>query len=104
MPLLLGIRRTRIVWTVLNSIALVLVTWGWISGLRVPGPVIVLPATLLTLVCVWTLDSQIPRNVYNIWIDGILISARVADSLANSVALDQKPFRRPLYLTQATLI
>lgn len=72
MPLLLGVRGTRIVWTVLNSVALVLVTWGQISGLRVPGPVILLPATLLTLAYVWTLDSEISRDVYNIWIDGIL--------------------------------
>lgn len=72
MPLLLGVRRTRIVWTVLNIFALVIVTCGWIGGLRVPGPAIALPATLLTLAYVWTLDSNTSRDVYNVWIDGIL--------------------------------
>lgn len=72
MPLLLGVRGTQIVWTALNIVALVLVTWGWLSGLSVPGPVIALPATLLTLAYVWTLNSQVSRDIYNIWIDGIL--------------------------------
>lgn len=87
MPLLLGIQGTRVVWTVLNSLAFVLVTWGWIIGLRVPGPVIVLPATLLTLAYVWTLNSHVSRDIYNIWIDGILFLPALLRALLSAFSL-----------------
>ncbi|MEM8504845.1 MAG: UbiA family prenyltransferase [Cyanobacteria bacterium P01_D01_bin.1] len=72
LPLLAGIDGARAILTAFNGLALILLVWGWMMGLAVPEGVIALPTTLLTLVYVWTLTPQTPRQVYNIWIDGIL--------------------------------
>ncbi|WP_121969886.1 UbiA family prenyltransferase [Leptolyngbya sp. BC1307] len=72
LPLLAGVGGTRVILTVLNGLSSVLLAWGWARDLQVPGLAIALPATLLTLIYVWTLTPKTPRQVYNIWIDGIL--------------------------------
>lgn len=72
LPLLAGVGGTRVILTVLNGLSSVLLAWAWTRDLQVPGVAIALPATLLTLLYVWTLTPKTPRQVYNIWIDGIL--------------------------------
>ena len=72
LPLLAGVDGARLILTAFNALSLALLVWGWTNGLSVPGDAIALPATLLTLVYIWTLTPQTPRQVYNIWIDGIL--------------------------------
>lgn len=72
LPLLAGLRGTRIILTVFNGIAWMLLVWGQLRGFQVPKLVIALPATLLTLTYIWALTPKTPRQVYNIWIDGLL--------------------------------
>lgn len=72
LPILVGVKGTRLVFTVLNLIMLVILSWGWSVNLSIPHPFIVMPATLITLFYLWKLDSDTPRDIYNIWIDGCL--------------------------------
>ncbi len=72
LPLLAGVEGARIILTAFNGLSFALLLWGWTRGLAVPSSAIALPATLLTLVYIWTLTPQTSRQVYNIWIDGIL--------------------------------
>ncbi len=72
LPLLAGVSGARMILTILNGLSGALLAWGWASGLQVPRAAIALPATLLTLIYIWTLTPKTPRQVYNIWIDGVL--------------------------------
>lgn len=72
LPLLADVDGARLILTAFNGLSLVLLAWGWMRGMEVPSGAIALPATLLTLTYIWTLTPQTPRQVYNIWIDGIL--------------------------------
>ena len=72
LPLLAGVGGARLILTAFNALSLALLAWGWSRELAVTSGAIALPATLLTLVYIWTLTPQTPRQVYNIWIDGIL--------------------------------
>lgn len=85
MPLIVGVRGTRIIWTILNLVMLLLNCWGLTAGLPVPAPFVVVPATLVTLFYVWTLDTKTPRNVYNIWIDGYLFLPALLTWVANAI-------------------
>ena len=72
LPQLVGNRATRIILTGFNSLTILLLVWGHVNALQVPELAITLPNTLLTLLYIWTLTPKTPRQVYNIWIDGIL--------------------------------
>ena len=72
LPVLVGIRETRVILTGLNSLTFLMLIWGYAQGLRVPEVAIALPATLLALLYIWMLTPKTPRQIYNIWIDGIL--------------------------------
>lgn len=72
LPLLASVSGTRTILTVFNGLMWVLLVWGQVKGLQVPAVAIALPVTILTLVYIWTLTPETPRQVYNIWIDGIL--------------------------------
>ena len=71
MPVIIGLTGTRLTWTSLNLMILLLF-WGFADVLPVPDLRVVIPATLVTLIYIWVLDTTTPRNIYNIWIDGCL--------------------------------
>lgn len=71
MPVIIGLSGTRLIWTSLNLMILLLF-WSVADVLPVPQLGVVVPATIVTLIYIWTLDTKTPRNVYNILIDGLL--------------------------------
>lgn len=71
MPVIIGVTGTRLTWTGLN-LTILLLFWGFADVLPVPDLRVVIPATLVTLIYVWVLDTTTPRNIYNVWIDGCL--------------------------------
>lgn len=72
LPLLTGVKRTRLILTVLNGLTLALLAYGFNKGLLVPQAIIALPATLLSLVYIWALTPKTPHPIFSVWIDGIL--------------------------------
>ncbi len=72
LPLIIGIRGTKIVFTTLNLLVLIVTSWYWIRGLTIPAPFVIGSTTLINLAIVWLPTPETPRNIYNIWIDGCL--------------------------------
>ncbi len=72
LPLMVGIRGTRIVWTCLNLSLLIFLSRFWIAGLTTPAPEVIVPVTLVNLVFIWLLNPDTPRSVYSIGLDGCL--------------------------------
>ncbi|MGC1307750.1 MAG: UbiA family prenyltransferase [Phormidesmis sp.] len=87
LPLLAGVGGARRILTGLNLLTWVLLAWGWAKDLQVPGLAIALPAALLTLTYIWTLTPKTPRQVYNIWIDGILFLPAILTGILSLLAL-----------------
>ncbi|MGF1480183.1 MAG: UbiA family prenyltransferase [Cyanophyceae cyanobacterium] len=71
LPLLVGVRGTRVVLTAMNGLMLLVMTWGWTTGQIVYYPEMVL-ATGITLSYIWAVTTETPRRIYSIWIDGCL--------------------------------
>ena len=72
LPLIIGVRGTRIFFTILNLLVLLVLGCYWISGFAIPSLLVILSASLINLAIVWLPTPDTPRNVYNIWIDGCL--------------------------------
>lgn len=72
LPLLTGVKRTRLILTGLNGLTLALLAYGLSRGLLVPPAIIALPATLLSLVYIWALTPKTPHPIFSVWIDGVL--------------------------------
>ncbi len=73
LPLILGIRKTRLLFSLLNMLMLAaLGSWEFIfRSVVIPYGVLV-PTVLFNLVAIWRLHPETPRNVYNIGMDGSL--------------------------------
>jgi 4-hydroxybenzoate polyprenyltransferase len=72
LPLMVGIRGTKIIWTCLNLSLFLFLSWLWAQGVTTPTPEVVVPVTLTNLVLIWLLNPDTPRNAYNIVLDGCL--------------------------------
>ena len=72
LPLILGIRGTRIFWTGLNLIVLLVAGWTWTQRIWVLSPTVAIPCIVLNLIAIWTVTPETPRNIYNILLDGYL--------------------------------
>lgn len=73
LPLILGVHRTRIFFSLLNLAMLaVLGSWGLIFGSVVIPYRVLVPTVLFNLFAIWSLHPETPRNVYNIGMDGSL--------------------------------
>ncbi len=72
LPLIIGVRGNRIIWTSLNLSVLFLLGWFWASGWNVPALEIILPVLIVNLTFIWFLSAETPRNIYNIALDGCL--------------------------------
>lgn len=71
LPLMVGVRGTRIVLTVLNLFMLLVMLIAWKTNNLDYYPEILL-STEITIIYVWLVKPQMPRSLYNIWIDGVL--------------------------------
>lgn len=72
LPLMVGVEGNRRFWTGLNLSLLVLLSGFWTTGMTTPPPIVVIPSLLVNLAFIWLIDSDTPRNVYNIGLDGCL--------------------------------
>jgi len=71
LPLMLGVRGAKIFLTGWNVLMLAVMTWGWLSNHLAFFPE-VLVATALNFVYLGSVTPKTPRNIYNIFIDGLL--------------------------------
>ena len=84
LPLMIGVRTTRILWTCLNLSLLIFLRRFWVAGLTIPLPLpqVVVPVILINLASIWLLNPDSPRNVYSIALDGCLfLPALLAEML-----------------------
>ncbi len=72
LPLLVGVRGNRLIWTGLNLSLLTLLSRFWINGFVAPLPEVVVPVTLVNLIFIWLLNPDTPRNAYSIGLEGCL--------------------------------
>lgn len=71
LPLMVGIRGTRILLTVMNVLMLgILLTWG--GTIMLPFYPEIFSATGLMFVLIWTVDEETPLLFYDLIIDGLL--------------------------------
>ena len=72
LPLMIGIKETRLLFTALNLLVLLGAILYWVSELAILSPLTIGLATLINIAIVWLPTPETPRNIYNIWIDGCL--------------------------------
>ncbi len=72
LPLIVGVRGNRLIWTSLNLSFLVFLGWFWASGSNIPALEVILPILMVNLAFIWFLSPETPRNTYNIALDGCL--------------------------------
>ena len=72
LPLIVGVRGNRLIWTCLNLSLLTLLSGFWTNGIATPIPEIVVPVILVNLIFIWNLNTDTPRNVYSIGLEGCL--------------------------------
>ncbi|MEM9804154.1 MAG: UbiA family prenyltransferase [Cyanobacteria bacterium P01_D01_bin.56] len=85
LPLLVGVSRNRQIWSVLNVLTVVLVSWGWLHQLSVPPPAVVIPCLAVNLTALRLIQPDTPRAMYNICLDGCLFIPGVIVLLANLI-------------------
>ncbi len=71
LPLMVGVRGTRIVLTILNVLMLLVMFAAWKTNTFDYHPAIVL-STEITIGYIWIVKPEMSRSLYNIWIDGVL--------------------------------
>ena len=72
LPLMVGVRVNRLIWTGLNLSLLAFLSWFWSTGLNSPALEVILPVLAINLAFIWLLSPDTPRNIYNIGLDGCL--------------------------------
>ena len=83
LPLIVGVRGNRLIWTCLNLGWLALLSRFWGMGLVAPPPEVVVPVLLVNLIFIWLLNPETPRNVYNIALDGCLFLPALLTEIVN---------------------
>ena len=84
LPLIVGVRVHRLIWTCLNLGLLAFLGWFWATGLNSPALEVVLPVLAIDLSFIWLLNPDTPRNVYNIGLDGCLFLPILLTEISNS--------------------
>lgn len=71
LPIMAGIKGTKIILTAMNLLMLLAITNAWITDIMAFYPEIIL-ATGVNIIYVWAVKADTPRYVYSIWIEGCL--------------------------------
>ena len=71
LPIMAGIRGTKIILTVMNLLMLIAIITAWTTNIITYHPEIIL-ATVVNLIYIWAVNADTPRWVYSIWIEGCL--------------------------------
>lgn len=73
LPLMIGVRGTRILWTCLNlGLLIFLSKFFWVTGITISLLQVIIPMTFINLIFIWLLNPDTPRHFYNIALDGCL--------------------------------
>lgn len=83
LPLIVGVRGNRLIWTALNLSLLAFVGCFWTIGLRFPAIEVVFPVVMINLAFIWLLSPDSPRNIYNIGLDGCLFLPTLLTEILN---------------------
>lgn len=71
LPIMAGIKGTKIILTAMNILMLLTITAAWITNIMAYHPEIIL-ATAVNLIYIWKVNADTPRWVYSIWIEACL--------------------------------
>ncbi len=77
LPIMAGVKGTKIILTVMNLLMLLTITAAWIAHIFPYSPEIII-ATLVNLTYIWQVNIDTPRWVYNILIEGCLFAPIIA--------------------------
>ncbi|PSN18649.1 prenyltransferase, partial [filamentous cyanobacterium CCP5] len=72
-PLLIGIRATRVVWSGLNLVLGAILIWAWLARIFPVSPAVFLPVVAIDLVALWRFTPDTPRTAYDLLLDGSLV-------------------------------
>ncbi|MGJ3247706.1 MAG: prenyltransferase [Elainellaceae cyanobacterium] len=86
LPLLVGVTRNRIIWSVLNLLLLPILGWGWRHDLAIPTPLVAIAMIVMNSIFVWTITPKTPRSVYSIGIDGALFAPSLLVWISNAIS------------------
>ena len=84
LPLIVGVKGNRLIWTGLNLSLLMSFSWFWATGLTIAALEVILPVLAINLVFIWLLNPETPRNIYNIGLDGCLFLPILLTEILNS--------------------
>ena len=71
LPIMVGVRGTKLILTIMNLFVVILVVYGWTTNVMVAHPEMIL-AIAVNLIYIWLVNIDTPRWVYSIWIEGFL--------------------------------
>ena len=71
LPILVGIRGTKIILTTMNLVMFLIIAGAWIVNIMPYHPEIIV-ATLINLIYIWKVNKNTPRWIYSIWIEACL--------------------------------
>ncbi|MEA5598513.1 UbiA family prenyltransferase [Rivularia sp. UHCC 0363] len=71
LPIMVGIKGTKLILTAMNILMLPIVISGWITNTIAYYPEMIL-AVGVNLSYIWAVNAKTPRSVYSIWIEGCL--------------------------------
>ena len=83
LPLIVGVRGNRLIWTSLNLSFLVFLVWLWASGLTIPALEVIFPVLAINLAFIWFFSPETSRNTYNIALDGCLFLPILLNEISN---------------------
>ena len=84
LPIMAGIRGTKIILTSINLLMLLFIVTAWATNIMAYYPEIIL-STVANLVYIWAVNADTPRWVYSIWIEGCLFIPMVANLVIKAV-------------------
>ncbi len=71
LPIMAGIRGTKIILTAMNLLMLITIIGAWLTNTMTYHPEMIL-ATITNLIYIWAVNTDTPRWIYTICIEGLL--------------------------------
>ena len=71
LPIMVGIKGTKIILTAMNILMLLIIISAWITNTINYHPEMIL-ALAVNISYIWAVNTETPRSVYSIWIEGCL--------------------------------
>lgn len=84
LPIMVGIKGTKIILTFMNLLMLPIVIGASITGTMNFHPEMIL-ATTVNISYIWAVNAQTPRSIYSIWIEGCLFVPILANRAIEAI-------------------